>query len=206
MKIHALVLCAVLALGPGAVSSAQQAGGAALGNAAADETALVIGDQGEAAGNDGAAAAAPDTLVYFLRMLLVLAMVLGVMYLLFRVLRGIARPRQAEDAVIRVLSSASLGSGRSLHVVSLGDRAWLLGATDASIGLIAPVEDRDLVDGLLLKASQEGAAPRADFQHLLADLLGAKGKAGARQGGKGLPGGYISRQRDRLRKFREPGE
>jgi flagellar protein FliO/FliZ len=216
LKTQALVLCAFLALGVSVVSTAQAAGsqsrgtgGAALGNAATDETTLVIGGGEAGAGNAGTAAAAPDSLLYFLRMLLVLAMVLGAMYLVFRLLRAIARPRQAEDSAIRVLSTTSLGSGRALHVVALGEKAWLVGATDASVNLLAPVEDRELVDGLLLRASQEGAAARPDFQAILGDFLGKRGRAplggGKPSAGIGSAGGFISRQRGRLGKFREPG-
>jgi len=214
LKRKALVLCAVLALGAGVVAPAQGtsvpgAGAAgAVGTAqAVDETTLAIGDKAATA-PAGRAPAGPNTLAYFIRMIFVLALVLGAIYGVFRLMRRLARPRGSEESAVKLLASTNIGPGRALHVVSLGSKAYLIGATDASVSLIAEVEDKEFADALALKAAlaPERAGPRGDFADLLGSLLGrGKGrsplsrKGAADRGGSG--GDFLARQRERLRKF-----
>ncbi len=218
MKKYVLVLSAVIwALGAGVVATAQAAVGApaqgaagALGNAqAVDETALAIGDQAAPAAT-GAKVAAPSTTLNFLRMVLVLALLVVVMYVVFRLLKRAGRPTGGEDAAVRVLATRGLGPGRALFVVALGDKAYLIGATDASVSLIDRIEDKDLIDALELRASSSAAAPKGDFGALLGSLLG-KGHSGnafsekataAQASGEMLGSGYLARQRERLRKYK----
>ncbi len=225
MKKYALVMCAAIwALGTGAVATAQAAPVAAgagtaqaLGNAqAVDETALAIGDQAAAAQSAQGQTALPSNLAYFLRMILVLALVLGAMYLVFKVLKRIGKPKAADDSSIRILASASIGAGRALHVVTLGEKAYLLGATDSSISLIDRVEDREYLDALALKAATEAGAPRADFAAILGSLL-PKGKKAKDGKGRSLAAGgfsgdeafearvsadYLAEARERVKKLR----
>lgn len=213
MKRIALVLCAVLALGSGAVAGAQgknaampPAAGNAVGTAASvDETTLTLGDvaaPAKAANN----AAGSTTLAYFLRMVFVLALVLAAIYGIYRLMKRASRPKAVDDAAVKVLASTSLGSGKALHVVSLGGKAYLIGATDASITLVAEVVDKDFIDGLALKAAlaPHASKPGMDFGEMLVNLLGAR----HRSGGRGKDGSrqrrdadFLAGQRERLRKF-----
>ncbi len=221
MKNVTLVACALaVALVVGSPSYAQEAAGqAALGNAAGpvDERTLAIGDTPEAQAG-GIGTSGPSTLAYFLRMLLVLALVLAAMYLVLRFVRGLSRPKEEEAGAIRVLTSASLGTGKALHVVSLGEKAWLVGATEASVSLLAELDDKELLDGLRLEADTKAPPKRKDFSALLGDML-ARGKAAPRRGsfgaGSGRAGGgfslpgsadFYERQKERLRRFKEEGK
>ncbi len=176
------------------VSTASYAQDAAAGSPGVDETTLAIDDPAAAAESP---AGGTSILPYALRMVLVLGLVLAAIYGLYALLRRNARPRAREDAYLRVLASAQLSPGRFLHVASLGDRAWLVGSTDASMSLIAEIEDKELVDTLELKAQASPEAPRADFSTFLSTWLKPK------TGGKPRSGtpDFFSRQRDRLRKF-----
>ena len=214
MKRIALVLCAVLALGSGAVagaqglsSPAQPATGNAVGTArSVDETTLSFSDTsapGKAANN----AAGPSTLAYFIRMVVVLALVLAAIYGVYRLMKRFARPKVADSSAVKVIASTSLGAGRALHVVALGSKAYLIGATDASVNLVAEVEDKDFIDALALEAamSPEKARPGAarDFGNILTDLLGGRRGSGGRKSAAKQRGAgdFLAGQRDRLRKF-----
>ncbi len=134
-------------------------------------------------------------------MLLTLGFVLGAIWLLFRLLRRAGRPKAAEDAFIRVLASAPLGAGRWLYVVSLGAKAFLVGATDSSLSLIHEVEDPELIDEMKLRAETAPEAGNRDFSTLLSGLLKPASKHRA-DDVKGIPGTeFLTRQRDRLKKF-----
>lgn len=198
-------LCLSVMAGPATAQAAPVPGTPATGTpaptatAAPDESslALVEADPGTAVG------AGASMLPYVLRMILVLGLVIGVIYALYALLRRSARPKAQEDAYLRVLATTTLAPGRQLHVVSLGGSAWLVGSTDASVGLIERIDDKEVVDALELRAAQSPEAPRRDFRDMLAAWLGAAGRgAGARGGAVGTaPSDILSRQRDRLKKL-----
>ena len=154
MKRIALVLCAVLALGSGAVAGAQgknaampPAAGNAVGTAASvDETTLTLSDAAapaKAANN----AAGSTTLAYFLRMVFVLALVLAAIYGVYRLMKRASRPKAVDDTAVRVLATTSLGPVRPCMWYASDGKAYLIGATDASISLVAEVVDKDFIDG-----------------------------------------------------------
>lgn len=217
MKRIALVLCAVLALGSGAVAAtqgsnagAQAASGNAVGTASpVDETTLSLGDSGataRAANN----AAGSSTLAYFLRMVVVLALVLGVIYVVYRLLKRAAGPKTAESSAVKLLASSSLGPGKALHVVALGSKGYLVGSTDSSVNLIAEIDDKEYLDALVLEAQvnpPQAPGKAREFGNILASLMGsnAAGRKGGskKRGGSGDSSGgdFLAGQRDRLRKF-----
>lgn len=219
MKKYALVLCAVLlALGVSVAATAQsaeapQAGTTgALGNASAvDETTLAIGGEAGAGAKAGEKSSGPNTFLYFLRMVLVLALVLGAIYLVFRLMKRLGKPKVGSDSAIKVLATTSLGTGRAVHVLSLGSKAYLVGSTDSAVSLIAEVTEKEVVDDLVLKAGAEVAAPKGDFASILSSLL-PKRKEGeaplskrersmAAKDEEGLSPEFLAVQRERLRKF-----
>lgn len=206
MKRIALVLCAVMALGSGVAAGAQgtQAAPPAAGNAvgtasSVDESTLALGDTGTPAkvANN---AAGSTTLAYFLRMVFVLALVLAAIYGVYRLLKRASRPKAVDDNAVRVLASTSLGQGKALHVVALDSKAYLIGATDTSITLVAEVTDKDFIDRLSLEAALAPKVSKtgADFGNMLASLLGGRRRVGKQHRGDG---DFLAGQRDRLRKF-----
>jgi len=134
-------------------------------------------------------------------MLLTLGLVLGTIWFVFFLIRRAAKPKAQQDAFVRVLASASLGTGKWMYVVSLGAKAFLVGATDSSINLIYEVEDAELIDEMKLRSATAPQADSRDFSTLLQGLLKPVSKHRA-ESVKGIPGtDYLSRQRDRLKKF-----
>jgi len=79
--------------------------------------------------------------------------------------------RQARS--IRVLESASLGQGRGVHLITVGGRCLLVGATLQSITLLSDVTDDPDVQGLLEKEPETAAT---SFQQQLARLYAQAGK------------------------------
>jgi len=214
LKRIALILCAAMALGMGAVAGAQSgnadaqpAAGGAVGTARpVDETTLSFSDASTPA-RAANAAAAPSTLAYFLRMIVVLALVLAVIYCVYRLMKRLARPKAADSSAVKLLASTNLGPGKALHVVSLGTKAYLIGATDASVNLVTEVEDREFLDKLALEASMKPkTGPGGDFGEMLSGLLGGLSAGGRKSSAKGArgersTGDFLAGQRDRLRKF-----
>jgi flagellar protein FliO/FliZ len=167
-----------------------------------DETTLTLSDA-SAPAKAANIAAGTNTLAYFLRMVVVLALVLAAIYGFYRLMKRLSRPKMAEDSAVKILASTSLGPGRALHVVALGSKAYLIGATDSSVSLVAEVEDKEYVDALALQAAMSPSPTRSpsmgDFGEMLAGLLGGKRKANAKRPAR--DGDFLAGQRERLRKF-----
>ena len=146
----------------------------------------------------GAAAARPAAVSTgdFVRMVVVLAAVLGAVYLLFLFIKRAARVRDGDGAGITLLGSRSLGGSRSLHLVQVGSGVYLVGATDQALNLIAQVTPAD-----------DGAAPAPDHSHRngagprFSDLLAAAGAA-PREPGSRSPAAFLRHQQERLQRLR----
>ena len=100
---------------------------------APDEASLPLAEAAPGAGLGSSSSMLP----YLLRMVLVLGLIIAVIYALYAMLRRSARPKTQEDSFLRVLATTSLGAGRQVHVVTLGEKAWLIGTSDATVNLIA---------------------------------------------------------------------
>jgi flagellar protein FliO/FliZ len=92
-----------------------------------------------------------------LRMVLVLALVAGVIYLVVFFLRRLSRPQAEQNPHLKILASTHLGGGRYVHVISVGNKAWLIGSGEGGIGHIADITDQEAVDAMLLESSKKNA-------------------------------------------------
>jgi flagellar protein FliO/FliZ len=119
-----------------------------------DERSLVLSGD-ELAGTDNA----PSGLSSFfaiLRLILVLTLVAAAIYGIVFLLKKFSRPPARQDPFVKVLAGASLGANRFVHIVSVGTKAWLVGATDGNLSLIAEITDQETVDAMLIANSKKG--------------------------------------------------
>ncbi|MCX7032001.1 MAG: flagellar biosynthetic protein FliO [Spirochaetes bacterium] len=186
-------------------------------DATTDETKLLIPDAAAGTGTGaaaGGAAAAPATTVVrapgvdtwdFVRMLLVLALVVGLIYGVFWLLRRGTRRRTPENEMIRVLGSRSLAGNRALHLVEVGRSVYLVGSAESGVNLVAEVKDQETLDSLRVQAAEEGGKVRRTFAATLARVFSPPKAPGLPGSGKapGLGEGadFLRRQRERLRRL-----
>jgi flagellar protein FliO/FliZ len=119
--------------------------------------------------------AAPAPAFAVLRMILVLALVAALIYLAVYGLRRLGRPRPEQNPHLKILASAHLGNGRSVHVLSVGKGAWLVGSGEGGVNHIADITDQEAVDAMTLDASRRSAETQSIvpvFQTLLARFSG----------------------------------
>lgn len=142
------------------------------------------------------------TFFLFLRMLIVLALVVaciyGVMWLMKKSMR--VEP-VTDDPFLRKVSSVDLAVGKSVQVVTLLDRAYIVGVADGSVSLIGTVDDKELVDAMNLYADehQNVKKPRS-FSDILDIFMpnGPKDKGGVLSGAQSNVSALLKKQRDRL--------
>ncbi len=133
----------------------------------------------------------------FVRMLIILAAVVGAIYLLFWILRRSTGRKITENDLIRVLGSRSLAGNKSLHLVEVGSSVFLVGASDGGVELISEIKDKESLDSVRLKAAEESPAGRRSFQELLSEIF----RPAARPISLGDGVGFLRGQRDKLKKL-----
>jgi flagellar protein FliO/FliZ len=158
---------------------------------AAEQTMLL----GETPPPGTAALQGPSSIFVILRMILVLVFAAAAIYGVVWFIKRSSRRTDPKDPNLRVLSSVHLGLNRYVHIVSVGSRAWLLGAADGGVNLITEVEDKDVVNAMLLEDSQKSAAGPGgalDFKSLLR-------RFGLAQDGSVPQADNIRKRRERLK-------
>jgi flagellar protein FliO/FliZ len=179
------------------------AGGDLSAQAASNpEQLITIGDEPAA----GPAAAQGQPLVStwdFVRMVLILAAVVGVIYLFFYLLRRSLAPARSEDNLIRVLGQRSLAGSRMLYLVEVGASIYLVGASDSQVSLVAEIADKESLDAVRLAAAQNPIAPqpRRSFAGLLGGLFPGATAGGARGATPHESLSFLKRQKDRLKRM-----
>ena len=119
------------------------------------EQAIVLGE-----GDGGAGVAMPAiSLGTIFQIVLTLALVAvaiyGLVFLLKKASGGGGRVPQ--DPFLKVLATASVGTNRGVHVVSLGSQAWLVGVAEHGVSLISEITDKEILDAMLLEDSRKSA-------------------------------------------------
>jgi len=133
---------------------------------AVDETTLRFDPDVEVAGS-------PETtgpinnLWLFVRMVLVLAIVCVGIYGLIFFLKKNSKVSAASDPWLKSVASIPLPAGKSVQVVTVGGKAFLVGVTDHAVNLICELNDQEMIDAMNLDADRQSAIPGTDFAALL---------------------------------------
>jgi flagellar protein FliO/FliZ len=160
-----------------------------------DETTLSIGVPGDdGAGEEGSLSvfSAWD----FIRMVLILAAVIGVIYTIFHFLKRSGNPKFQETRLIKVLSSKTLTGARALHLVEVGNQIFLVGTSENAVNLVSEILDKETVDGLKLQSANVDVNEKRSFSTLLGQAFG---KAAGKNRTAADPTAFLRQQRQRVR-------
>ena len=100
-----------------------------------------------------------------------LCIVVLIIYLSYVAARLVAKgsARSGHSQYMRIVDQMPVGQGRSVSVIQVGDRYFLLGIAEKEIGMLAELEEEGLIP---LQIEGSGPqAPAADFKDLM-DRLG----------------------------------
>ena len=109
----------------------------------------------------------------FVNMILVLIVVIACIYGIVWLLKKSMRPGAENDPYLKKTASITLSPGKTVQIVTMQDKAYLLGVSDSSITLISEITDKELVDAMNLNATTTGGKKPADFASLLSSLTGS---------------------------------
>jgi len=129
------------------------------------------------------------------RMVLTLALAAAAIYGVVFFIRRSSKKTVYNDPFLKILSSAPLGQNRYVHIVAVGSKAWLLSSSDGGVNLIGEVEDKDVLNAMLIEDSKKSEETPGRFPDFLSVLrsLGVKSESRA-------PGAdEIRKRRERLK-------
>ncbi len=103
------------------------------------------------------------------RMVLTLALAAAAIYGIVFFIKKSSKQNVTKDPFLKVIAAAHLGSNRYAHIVAVGSKAWLLGSSDGGVNLIGEIDDKDLINAMLLEDSKKEAETggKLDFLSLL---------------------------------------
>ena len=90
----------------------------------------------------------------FVRMVVVLVIVIAVICAIFALMRKTMSPGSETDPFLRKVSSITLSPGKSVQIITLIDKAYLVGVSDNGVNLIGEVSDKELVDAMNVYADK----------------------------------------------------
>ena len=85
-----------------------------------------------------------------IKMIVVLALVVAALYGIMLFFKKKNNNVQSDDDFMRRVSSLSFAPGKSVEIVTLVDRCFMLGVTDSNINLIAEITDKEMISALNL--------------------------------------------------------
>lgn len=104
----------------------------------------------------------------FIRMIIVLALVIACIYGVMWFLKKQNKIENNDDQFLRQVAKISIGTNKSVQVVTLIDKAYLIGVSDNSVNLISEVDDKELINAMNLYAdSQKNTKKPRSFSDIL---------------------------------------
>ena len=117
-----------------------------------------------------------NTFGLFFRMILVLIIIVLLIYGFVWLLRKTSGQKNKDDPYLKEVANLTFAPGKSVRVVTLKDKAFLIGVTESNINLISEVEDKDLIDAMNLNAEEKPSDKPKDFASLLASFTKSTSK------------------------------
>ncbi len=121
-------------------------------NSAFENNTNYFSDSSSSEGADGAVRAykGPSTAGMIIRMIVVLGLVIVILFFILRYIKKRNNNVQSDDDFMRRVSSLNFAPGKSIEIVTLVDRCFMLGVTDSNINLITEITDKEMISALNL--------------------------------------------------------
>ncbi len=96
----------------------------------------------------------------FLRMIFVLAFVIGLLYLVFYLLKKTSKVENVNNPFMRVVSKINISAGKSVQIVTVLNHGYLIGVSESGINLISEIDDEELIKSMNVYADSNEQVSR----------------------------------------------
>jgi len=131
--------------------------GLELGNLSPAEDPLRVAEQALTLADNPDTPQSGPSVWAAVRMVLILALAAVAVYGIVFFIKRSSKKTVDSDPFLKILASAHLGSNRYAHVVAVGSKAWLLGSSDGGVNLVGEIDDKDVINAMLLESSKRSA-------------------------------------------------
>lgn len=154
-----------------------------------------------------------------IKTLLVLGLLGGGFYLFYKFISQKVGLNIAGQEAIQTLSIVPVGPNKTLQIVDVGGKIFLIGVTDNNINLLTEIKEKDEIDRIRLLSSRSTPVKGKNFQEFITDQMGwiigkinEKRKHGFSRTSveeipeKDIDMSYINEQKARLKKINHEDE
>lgn len=141
-----------------------------------DESNIVFSDDFDTDITVESTANRGSTVGFLIRMIIVLIIVIAIIYFVFWFFRKKTNIIKTDDDFLRRVAYINLGPGKTVEVVTLIDKAYLIGVTESNITLLGEIDDKELINAMNVNADKnQNTKKPLNFNEVL-DIFTAKGK------------------------------
>ncbi len=118
----------------------------------------------------------PSTVGTFVRMIVVLIIVIGLIYGVLWFVKKKTNVVKTDDDYLRRAAWINIAPGKSVEVITLIDKAYLIGVTEDNITLLGEIDDKELISAMNINADKKNNTKKpATFSEVLDMFLVKKG-------------------------------
>lgn len=96
-----------------------------------------------------------STIGVFVRMIVVLLIVVLLIYVFFWFVKKKNKNLKTDDDYLRRVAYLNIAPGKSVEVITLIDKAFLIGVTDEKISLLGEIDDKELITAMNLNCDKK---------------------------------------------------
>ena len=143
------------------------------------EESIVISDDNTTDSNNNASAyKGPSTVGMFVRMIIVLVIVIGLIYGVLWFIKKKTNVVKTDDDYLRRAAYINIAPGKTIEVITLIDKAYLIGVTEDNITLLGEIDDKELISAMNITADKKNNTKKpTTFADVLDMFLVKKGGA-----------------------------
>ena len=140
------------------------------------EQSIIISDDTASGTSQNSNYKGPSTVGTFIRMIIVLILVIGLIYGVLLFVKKKTNVVKADDDYLRRAAWINIAPGKSVEVITLIDKAYLIGVTDENITLLGEIDDKELISAMNLNADKKNNTKKpSNFSEVLDMFLVKKG-------------------------------
>lgn len=141
-----------------------------------EESILISDESASASENSVSTYKGPSTAGMFVRMIIVLIIVVGLIYGVLWFIKKKTNVIKTDDDYLRRAAYINIAPGKSVEVITLIDKAYLIGVTEDNITLLGEIHDDELIKAMNLSADKKNNTKKpASFSDVLDMFLVKKG-------------------------------
>ncbi|MBQ0004194.1 MAG: flagellar biosynthetic protein FliO [Treponema sp.] len=98
----------------------------------------------------------------FIRMILVLAVVIAAIYFVMNFMKkSVNGEPDTDDVYLRKVAQVTLSPGKTVQVITLLDKGYIVGVSENSVNLISEIDDKELISAMNLSSDKQRETKKA---------------------------------------------